>query len=127
MARKIHKAQRDRIAAKFEGKCAYCRHPLGDRWHADHVEPIMRGWSEGDLAKFKLTKGEDSIENLVPSCERCNLRKSKMSTGLFKMEIRALGYRLYRESAAFRMAVDFGVVKINRAPRVTFLFEEAAP
>jgi 5-methylcytosine-specific restriction endonuclease McrA len=127
MARKIHKAQREKIAAKFQGRCAYCAHPLGDRWHADHVDPIMRGWTDSDLEKFKMTRGDDSIENLVPSCERCNLRKSKMSAGLFKMEIRALAGQLYRESSAFRMAVDFGVVKINRAPRVVFLFEEVTP
>lgn len=126
MARKIHRNQRDQIAKRFDGRCAYCGQPLGENWHADHVEPILRGWSAQDAQTLGVAKGADSIENLVPSCACCNLRKSKMSVGLFRHEIRALPSRLM-EHPAFRLAVAFGVVKVNRAPRVRFLFEELAP
>lgn len=126
MARKIHRNQRERIAKKFDGRCAYCGQPLGENWHVDHVEPVLRGWSAQKAQTLGVAKGTDSIENLVPSCACCNLRKSKMSVGLFRHEIRALPSRLM-EHPAFRLAVAFGVVKVNRAPRVRFLFEELAP
>lgn len=124
MARKIHRNQREQIAKRFDGRCAYCGQPLGENWHADHVEPLRRGWSPQEAQTLGVAKGVDAPENIVPSCATCNLRKSKMSVGLFRHEIRALPSRLLAENPAFRLAVAFGVVKINRAPRVRFLFEE---
>ncbi len=50
---------------KTEGKCWHCRkrlHPFRD-FHIDHVMPKVLG-------------GSDLIENLVPSCVKCNLSKS---------------------------------------------------
>lgn len=124
MARKIHRNQREQIAKRFNGRCAYCGKPLGENWHADHVEPLLRGWSPQGAKTLGVSQGADAPDNIVPSCATCNLRKSKMSVGLFRHEIRALPSRLLAESPAFRLAVAFGVVRINRAPRVRFLFEE---
>lgn len=124
MARKIHRNQREQIAKRFDGRCAYCGQPLGENWHADHVEPLLRGWSPQEAKTLGVSQGADAPDNIVPSCACCNLRKSKMSVGLFRHEIRALPSRLLAENPAFRLAVAFGVVKINRAPRVRFLFEE---
>lgn len=124
MARKIHRNQREQIAKRFDGRCAYCGQPLGENWHADHMEPLLRGWSPQEAKTLGVSQGADAPDNIVPSCATCNLRKSKMSVGLFRHEIRALPSRLLAESPAFRLAVAFGVVRINRAPRVRFLFEE---
>jgi hypothetical protein len=35
-------ADRALLREKFGGRCAYCGEPLGERWHADHVEPVIR-------------------------------------------------------------------------------------
>jgi len=93
MARKIHRNQREQIAKRFDGRCAYCGQPLGENWHADHVEPLLRGWTPQEARTLGVSKGIDAPENIVPSCATCNLRKSKMSVGLFRHEIRAIPSR----------------------------------
>lgn len=65
------------VFQKTNGKCWYCGCDLFSeyifdendkcvmtirRWHVDHVYPYSKG-------------GSDEIENLVPSCISCNLKK----------------------------------------------------
>jgi len=49
---------------KTDGTCYYCGRPLKpwETFSIDHVIPKSKG-------------GDDSIENLVPSCRLCNSRK----------------------------------------------------
>lgn len=51
-----------RIYANQHGLCYWCRVPVGDRYHVDHVIPLSRG-------------GSDDAGNLVVACPSCNLRK----------------------------------------------------
>lgn len=37
----LTKSQRAALREKFGGRCAYCGSELGERWHADHIEPIV--------------------------------------------------------------------------------------
>jgi 5-methylcytosine-specific restriction endonuclease McrA len=57
------------LVALYEGRCAYCREcgPL----HADHRIPLSRG-------------GTNTIDNILPACVRCNLRKAKMTEEEFR-------------------------------------------
>ena len=36
------KEQRQILKMKYGGRCAYCGEELGDRWHADHIKPVLR-------------------------------------------------------------------------------------
>lgn len=54
-----------RIAAKFDGRCAYC-HEKPERLDPDHVVPLSRG-------------GYDSPSNLLPTCADCNSSKCAMT------------------------------------------------
>lgn len=45
------------------GLCRYCGHPVGEKWHLDHVKAIAAG-------------GHHTRNNLVVSCQNCNLRKA---------------------------------------------------
>lgn len=42
------------------GKCAYCRKPLGNDWHLDHIMPLSRGGTNTD----------DNIQLLHSSCNQ---------------------------------------------------------
>lgn len=38
----LTKKQRAELRMKFGGRCAYCGCELGEKWHADHVKPVIR-------------------------------------------------------------------------------------
>ena len=98
---------RDALRAMFGGRCAYCGQPLGQVFHADHVEARYRGGAEGQQ---------------FPACPRCNLRKATYSVEEFRSEIAAQVERLRRDSRAFVLAEDYGQVVATNAP-VMFYFE----
>ena len=99
------------ILAMFGGRCAYCGKPLGSKWHADHV-----------VAK---RRGGDPEGPLYPACPRCNLRKGVWTIKEWRGEIAAQVKRLRRDSAAFRLAEDYGQIAETGAT-VRFYFERLA-
>lgn len=52
------------LVSKYGGYCAYCR--IKPVEHRDHVIPVSEG-------------GTDAIDNIMPACATCNLRKGTMS------------------------------------------------
>ena len=124
MLRRLTKAQRLEVHDRYGGRCGYCGNPLGKSWCCDHVEPVMRGWNDAELARYGLKRGEHGPANWMPACARCNQWKASMSLELFRCEIRTQAARLLRDSPQYRLAHDFGVVKAVVSPRVRFHFEE---
>lgn len=98
---------------KYGGRCAYCGVELGDRFQVDHIHPTLRG-------------GVDDIDNLNPACARCNNWKLWHTVEEFRAEIEAQFKRLYRDSAGFRLAIDFDQIKSTSRP-VVFWFEVDLP
>lgn len=45
-----------------DGHCFYCNKMLEEDWHIDHFHPKSKG-------------GGNSEDNLVPSCQKCNILK----------------------------------------------------
>lgn len=76
---KLTKAQRAELREKFGGRCAYCGGELGDKWHADHVKPVIR--FDGKM----LHQERDEIANLVPACHPCNLTKALVPSVLLRV------------------------------------------
>jgi 5-methylcytosine-specific restriction endonuclease McrA len=60
------------LVATYAGRCAYCgeRRPL----QADHRIPLSRG-------------GSNSIDNILPACQRCNAKKHQMTEAEFRARI----------------------------------------
>lgn len=109
MRRKLTKARRDELSAKWGNRCAYCGHHLGARWHVDHREALRRG-------------GADAPDNLMPSCAPCNNLKATLTVEEFRERIAHQVDRLRRESRPWRVAERYGLAEATGKP-VAFFFE----
>ncbi len=125
---KLTKNARAALRMKFGGLCAYCGNPLGDRWHADHVEPLLRqDWLK---KQYGLERGpdfpeRDTLANLMPSCVPCNLYKLNRSLEDFRRELSAMVDVLERSQSTFRHAMRFGLLAKTPRP-IVFHFERLA-
>jgi 5-methylcytosine-specific restriction endonuclease McrA len=117
------KIDRNKIRNMFDGRCAYCGKPLDDNFHIDHVKPIYRGREGYPLSS---RQGEDIIENMMPSCPRCNLWKKTFTVEEFRQEISAQAERVRRDCAGYRLAEDFNLVHTT-GHDVSFWFERHKP
>ena len=119
----MNKETRDLIKSKYNNKCAYCGCELQKGWHIDHIEPAYHNWSDEDVKKhLKNIRGSNEIENLNPACPRCNRWKGTWSIEQFRNEISLQIERLERDSAPFRMARDYGLIKTSEI-EVKFYYE----
>lgn len=124
---KLTKQQRAELKQKYGGKCAYCGCELGERWHADHIEPIQRD--------FKFVNGKtvmtgtssnpehDNYENLNPSCQPCNNNKHSYSLEGWRKQLEKYQETLLRDSSTARHLNRFGLLEIKKQP-VVFYFEQ---
>ena len=119
----MNKKTRDLVKRKYNNKCAYCGCDLQKGWHVDHIEPAFHNWSDRDIElHLKKPRGKNVIENYNPACPRCNRWKGTWSIEQFRNEISLQLERLERDSAAFRMARDYGLIKTNEI-EVKFYYE----
>lgn len=117
------KNERHIVFDKYGGKCAYCGCELQKGWHVDHIEPAFHNWSDEDVKRhLKQERGLNIIENYNPACPRCNRWKGTWSIEQFRNEISLQLERLERDSAPFRMARDYGLIKTSKI-EVKFYYE----
>jgi len=131
---KLTKAQRATLREMFGGRCAYCGHDLGDKWHADHVEPVVRKLEfvreEGRPTTMRTT-GEawhperDHIGNMMPACVPCNIRKGGESVESFRTGMERAIEVMRNNHSTYRHALRFGLVTEHTGP-VVFYFERFA-
>ena len=95
----LTKKQRKEVWDKSDGVCWYCGCNLpGKGWHADHIEPIFRGWKE------RHEPERNRMSNIVPACSKCNLLKSTYSLEVFREEVELQVARGRKYSSNFRNA-----------------------
>lgn len=127
---KLTKAQREQVRQMFDGRCAYCGEPLPNRWHADHVEPVIRALLVKDSkhGMYKLVSGpplhpeRDVIGNYMPSCPPCNLSKHSMTLEVWRGWLAGHVNSLNSYHPIYRLAKKYGLVQETGAS-VTFYFE----
>ena len=127
---KLNKLQREALRGMFDGRCAYCGSTLGERWHADHVERVMK-WAETNGRRRLVCTGEvhpparDTVENLMPACAPCNIDKHAMTLEDWRGKLQRSAEVLARNQPTYRHAVRFGLVQETGAA-VVFYFESIA-
>jgi len=120
----------------FKGKCAYCGCDLPAKgWHADHIEPIIRGGkfvpvenhgytSYKYVQNGKCERPENNRDdNYYPSCRSCNINKSSCGLELWRKCLERVVEGMRRDHASFRHAERFGLVK-EAETKVVFYFEK---
>ena len=128
---KLTKKQRAVIREKFGGKCAYCGCELPERWHADHVVPVVRklkAVKTGHHTYKLVSTGEmhypenDKLENMFPACVECNLYKHAASVECFRKMI-VDGFRgAVNRSQSLRCAQRFGMLTVTPAADADVIF-----
>ena len=126
----LSKKQRAALREKWGGKCAYCGCDLGDKWHADHIEPVVRNdW----FHRVGMDKSHnrapdhperDCIENMNPACPPCNIDKHSFPLEYWREQMQKSNEVLMRDNATFRRAVRYGLVTLSAEP-IVFYFERA--
>ena len=114
----MKKEDRLKIYRKYDGHCAYCGKSIEYKdMQVDHLVPKNRGcysrWSDKE-GKFVVFHGDDSMENYMPSCRSCNLRKRDMSLEQFRSEI----------TRQAKMSLAYGLIEEHFDRQIVFYFEK---
>ena len=120
---KLTKEIRELVYNKCGGHCAYCGIEITSKqMQVDHIEPHWHTLTEQQAVKSGIKKGSHDIDNLNPSCPRCNKWKSTWSLEQFRNVVKTSLDRLERDTPNFRLARDFGLLETRLNP-VIFYFE----
>jgi len=115
----MNKDLRLRVYNKFDGHCAYCGKNLEYKdMQVDHYWPKT-------LAHWFHNRPEfiESLENLMPSCRRCNHYKRSLQPEDWRTRMNTLHERIEQEYIN-KVAIDFGIINI-RPFDGKFFFERA--
>lgn len=105
---------RESVYKKYDGHCAYCGKKIEmHEMQVDHFQP-----------KGSYTNpGTDDLENLMPSCRRCNHYKRANGLESFRHMIETIPQKLMDNNYIFKVGVDYGF--FSQEPRkVQFYFEK---
>jgi hypothetical protein len=117
------KINRQEVYDKCSGHCAYCGTEITmKQMQVDHKEPLFRNSSDKELEWYKRKRGTNDIDNLLPSCPRCNRWKSTFTLESFRDIVQTSLDRLERDTPNFRLAKDYGLLTITEK-KVIFYFE----
>lgn len=120
----LTKEERMEIYNKYGGHCAYCGKEIEYKdMQVDHIKPIFRGWSDKDKEYLPEGRcGDDSIDNLNPSCRMCNFRKGTDTIEMFRNAIKH-GLVCLERSFTYRLAKRYGLIE-ETGKEVEFYFEK---
>lgn len=100
------KAERFQVYNKYGGHCAYCGKKIEYKdMQVDHIIPqrMLYGMDRQHV---------DNIENLNPSCRRCNHYKRAHSLETYRGLILKLHAKV-RDIYLCKVAEDYGIIKVE--------------
>lgn len=107
----INPEKRKTIYEKFNGHCAYCGKEIEyTDMQVDHITPLRLG-------------GKDDIDNMFPSCRRCNHYKRGNSLEGFRTAIEAIPIKLFRDNYIYKVGIDYGLLPTGKQS-IKFYFEQ---
>lgn len=104
----MKKIDRIKIYNKYAGHCAYCGVILNlKNMQVDHIIP------KSNYHYYKEDGKVNDLENLNPSCRRCNHYKRSLSLEQFRERINTIHERIVKIYIA-KVAIDFGIIKVQQ-------------
>jgi hypothetical protein len=127
---KLTRAERETVRLRYGGRCAYCGHPLPERWHADHFEAVERKLQyvrgEGVVTTGEFHRPQNHrLDNMMPSCPPCNISKGPMDIEGWRKWLAGHLTSLNRHNTPYRLLKAYGLVQETGRP-VLFYFESVA-
>ena len=131
----MDKEIRKRVYKKYKGCCAYCGNKIEYKsMQVDHIIPQSNFATDTFNERIKdlrvpnflkhLDKNDvNHIDNLNPSCRKCNNFKSSFTLELFRSELSCQLERTRKTSSNYRRALQFGQVVETPKP-IKFFFEQ---
>lgn len=133
---KLSPQKRESLRMMFGGHCAYCGVELTGKWHADHVEAVVRipgsiqkgcealGITDVVTKPYMLYPQHDHAENFFPACVRCNILKAASNVEGFRSMLAYFAHSIPRISGYSHVhhLMRFGKLSIDTEP-VVFWFE----
>ena len=108
----ISKETREKVYNKYGGRCAYCGERIEYKdMQVDHFAPVY------------LFGDNIDINNLMPACRPCNLRKNTLTIEKFRKDLLKIPFNLRRDDAAFRIAEKYKIIKVEKETDLQFYFE----
>jgi len=105
----MKKKLREAIWIKYDKHCAYCGKELEySKMQVDHYFPKRNPM----LAITYGVADVNAIENLMPSCRRCNHYKRGLLPDSFRKRMASLHERIV-DIYIIKVAIDYGLVKIT--------------
>lgn len=105
------KDKRLKVYTKYNGHCAYCGKEIAIKdMQVDHLVP-QNGWYR-DPKDAPSKEYIESLENLMPSCGRCNHYKRVSKLESFRVLMKTLHERT-QKIYINKVAEDYGIIKIE--------------
>lgn len=118
----FNKKQREVIHRKYKGHCGYCGKEITlKQMQVDHMNPISLGSRNMVLFEGIFEDRTHHVDNLMPSCRRCNHYKRANTVEDFRILMKSLHDRLMNIYIV-NVGIDFGVIEIKPFDGV-FYFE----
>lgn len=130
----MNKKTREIVYRKYDGHCGYCGCKLDTikDMQVDHIEPKHRRPKlinkDGHIKVISIDKFNpnlDTIDNYMPACRNCNLRKGTMDIETFRKELLKLQERLKTQSGSrvnYKLALKYGLIE-EKQNNIKFYFE----
>lgn len=116
---RLKKAEREKVRMKYGGRCAYCGTELGDRWHADHLAPVIRLADERGAEQGQ----NHNLANMMPACAPCNISKGRQGLEGWRAWLAGHVTSLNQYHPIYRLVKAYGLIAETGA-KVVFHFEK---
>lgn len=134
---KLSPRKREELRMMFGGFCAYCGIALTGKWHADHVEAVVRipgskdegvpwlGIPDVIVKPRMLRPHNDHKDNFFPACVRCNILKAAANVEGFRSMLAYFAQSIPKLAGYSHVhhLMRFGKLSIDAEP-VVFYFEK---